>query len=547
MHSFNMNMGYQNKQVTVELFALAPSGTYQDHYLRPFEIKVTKDNISALQNATRDGQSLGVAAVQSVASDILCPRAQVEGMVGVSGAGWDSKRFRFIMKVTEQNPFMSGLTTQRIFFGTTNHANLSHGGLLDPNTQVYFNSETIINETNVPTPNGVVRQATIAGSNQIVTPVDLGLGGNTMFAAPTAHLCRPEDMFALAHTVQVGKQVELSGLIEGQIDKVIDNRTMVGEGGTYKYSHRRDTAPTRFISDTLGAYSHAVREAALTEQDDDPTDAYPNVGITSSKEQLYSEAYNRVANADIHKNGFLAILKEHAHFMERGFVTVGDIWRLFPESHAVTHYGQTTQAQRRVENLKHQSFHMYGADPKSIASSLIAQVIPSIMMDTFMRQVRLDITNGIGGGNYSVRIIGEQTKSLISHVDMRPHLMELERRLATDALNSITFNNQIPFRITLLSDLASDTVIDIALGGEIEMTRFVYATAMDSLFSPVITRNPEHPANMSDNLLWLMGEVIPTENQQQIKNFMPEYVHPTAQPVQMPQGVTNAIQISEFL
>lgn len=548
MHSFNMSSAAQGqKTINIEFFLLQQTGTYQDQYLRPFDINVTKDNINQLIRATQEGNNLGIAAVQNVASDIIAPAAQVEGKVNISGENWGGRRFRFVMKVTERNPFMGGLVTQRLIFGSTNSCQTSHGGLIDPNTQVYFNSETVINETIQNSLHGVNRQAVIAGSNQIVSPVDLHATPNPMFASPHAHLCRPEDMFALQQTVSTAKKIELSGLLDdGRIDKVIDQRTMVGEGGAFKYSHRRDTAPTRFVSDTLGAYSHAVREAALSDQDDND---YLSAGSAMEEGQLLGEAYNRVVNQDIQKNGFLAILKDQAHYMERGFVTIADLRRLFPElndTRVMRHSLDNAMAKRQTNFAEH-SNHMHGADPASISSSLLGQVIPSIMMDTFLRQVKITMTNGVGPYNYSIFVDPNGSRSMLDHVDMKPHVLELERRLATDALNSITRGNQIPFRIVMSADLSGDTVVDIALNGETQMTRFIIPTFADSLFSPVITRDEQRPMNMSNNLLYLVKEVIPTPQQQNAGQFVPTYQHPVAQSVDLAQGGSNAISYSNYL
>ncbi|MFO5890566.1 hypothetical protein ACLBSJ_32625, partial [Klebsiella pneumoniae] len=48
-------------------------------------------------------------------------------------------------------------------------------------------------------------------------------------------------------------------------------------------------------------------------------------------------------------------------------------------------------------------------------------------------------------------------------IDMTPQINDFERRLITDAINSISYGNQIPFKISMHSDLAGDTVIDISL------------------------------------------------------------------------------------
>ncbi|MFO5520707.1 hypothetical protein ACLBP3_29220, partial [Klebsiella pneumoniae] len=121
---------------------------------------------------------------------------------------------------------------------------------------------------------------------------------------------------------------------------------------------------------------------------------------------------------------------------------------------------------------------------------------------------------------------------------MTPQINDFERRLITDAINSISYGNQIPFKISMHSDFAGGTVIDISLNHE-SVGRFIAPAFIDSLFSPVITRDASAPAMISNDLTYLVKNVIPTKTQQNILNSsgqpvnMQPYQHPVAQPAQI--------------
>ena len=105
----------------------------------------------------------------------------------------------------------------------------------------------------------------------------------------------------------------------------------------------------------------------------------------------------------------------------------------------------------------------------------------------------------------------------------------------------------MPFQISMSCDLAGDSVIDIQMAGDNSPVRYVIPTFTDSLFSPVITRDQTLPQTISSDLLYLVGEVIPTNKQQGVFNsFNAPYVHPVAAPIQL-HGAQDAIQFADYL
>lgn len=502
-----------NSSVRIGNLILVQSGTYQEQHVRPFNMAVSDAAISQLHTATRGGQNLGVSAVQEIAGSIVAPAAMTEGVVGIADGGshdgWAARRFRGFVRVHEEHPMMKGTGTQRIFFIYTDQCDVSYGNNLDPNMRVYFNSETVISERLENTAMGVQKVAKVMASNQIVTPLDMMGGQNGLFSQAASHLIRPEDIYSIGQTQAVIDRLQTTQRFNGTIARMHDHRTMVGECGAYQYSHRHDTSPVRYVSGALQAFSHSVRESDLLGQD-----AFGNQAA-DSKEHLYGEAQAHSANQNIHANTFLARLKERANYMERGYVTWGELCQIFPElvhQHGCAVWSMDNgQSIRRVNQVQ-DSMHFHGADNTSIAASLLAQAVPSLMMDNFIRHVSFAVTNGDMPGTYKLEFHGNAIKSIMEGIDMRPYLMEFERRLATDCLNNITYGNQINFQISMSSDLAGDSVIDISLQGE-QPVRFVAPTFTDSLFTPVITRDAQKANKIANDMLYLVSAVVPNAPQ----------------------------------
>lgn len=502
---FNPMAGMGNPSVRIGNLVLVQSGTYQEQHVRPFQMNVSTDVINQLHQVTRGGMNLGVSAVQDIAGSIVQPAAMTEGLVNICGDGWRSRRFRGFLRVHEQHPLIKDTSTQRIFFIYTDQCDVSYTDRLDPQMRVYFNSETVIAEQVKNTPMGLQKTAKVVSANQIVTPVDMMAGNNGLFSTAASHLIRPEDVFSIGHTQAIVQRLQDSGRFQGTINRMHDHRTMVGECGAYQYSHRQDTSPVRYVSNALGAFQHSVREADMLSDDN-----FGNAAA-NSKEHLYGEAQSYAANQNIHSNSFLAILKERAGYMERGYVTWGELCGLFPElvqQHGCAQWAMDNGQSMRKVNFAESSMHFHGADMTSIAAATLAQTIPSLMMDTFLRHVSFAVTNGDMPGTYRFEFHGEGIKSIMEGVDMRGYLIEFERRLATDALNTISMNNQMSFQLSMSSDLAGDSVIDISLNGE-QVVRFVAPTFTDGLFTPVITRDAAKANKISNDMLYLVSEVVP--------------------------------------
>ncbi len=506
----------------VKYFVMVQTGTYKEQFIRPFNVKATSQNVLDLEEATRGGMNLGVSAVQEIASSIVAPAANTEGVTAIEN-GWDSRRFRFIMVVEETHPFIGSSNTQRVFFGYTDHCDASFNHL-DPNMRIYFNSETVIANNIEQTPMGPVMKSHLVGANQIISPVDVTAGPTNIYQSASTHLIRPEDIFNLGQTEAVAQKLHSTGIINGPIDQSIDYRTLTGKGADYKYSRREDSSPVRFLSGTLSAYQHAVKEA-----DADHLDGFNGTGF----ETLLGEASSHSCNQKLSSNAFLSILRERCGYMENGYVTLADLQQCYPETSydSVTKYSMDNgQSIRKISYAEHSEV-WGGADNLSIAASLIGQTVPSVMMDTLFRSISFSVTNGSGPNQYHIDINPNMTKTMVTVArDMiQGNIIEFERRLKTDILNIISRGNQIPFRMVVSSDLAGETIIDISVGSE-NLTRFIAPTFSDALSAPVITRDMNLVKAISSDMIYLVKSVInPQVNltgQQYNPNMFTTYEHP---------------------
>jgi hypothetical protein len=442
--------------------------------------------------------------VSEVAGRILRPISKVnkEAPVNISG-GWRNQRMRFILRVVEQNQFNPHEETSRIFYGYSDRVDVSYGGHPAPDTRLYFNSEMTIRRTYEPTPRGSRWFAKPIGSNQIITPQDMGLapGANTLGKRNINYLIRPEDVYYYGQSNAVNAQLERMGnFSSADIIGRYDTRAM---SGTYRYSRRQDTSPSRYVHRVMEGMRHSLREK---EMDGDIED-----------DELYYEAADRVRNATIQDTTFFKLLRTETGYMESGYVTVDELQDIFPEigDRDVTIVGnpRSDAGVRRLYNA-YDTNEWTGHDNVDVAASVVAQTFPAIMMDNLIRSVHVVVTNGRHGEPYAMYIPEDdngdpQILFIEDGLDQRDLVDELFRRLEIDILNTITYNGTESFDLAVYADLAGDCSIQIRVGESKEL-HFVSPAFSDSLFSPVITSDQQHARNMASDFVFLLDQVMDT-------------------------------------
>lgn len=492
-----------NIKIWVKGMWLNQTGTYQSQVSRPFETHVKADDVAALQRSTQDGSNIGIGSLQGVAGRILSPSATNEGEVNISN-GWLERRFRFIMVVVEEEEF-NNRTIERVLFGYTDGANPSYQDNLDPEMRVYFNSETLVARSWQPGPNGMVEQVRVLGSNQIVSPLDLS-GNPTMPGANprSSFLCRPEDVYHLAQTRSAIDQMETRR--PGSITFGYDARASLGNrNGAYKYSHRSDTSSSRYLHKVLRGWEHAQHEQHSGYEMNDLPDNMSLGGNNS----LYHDAQVLIANQDIFSNHFLARLNRETRYMQQGHVTYGELCRVFPETDMHTAFAMDNGRGTRPINMAADSAYWTGEDNIAVNVSMLAQTVPGIMMDNMIRSISFAATNGLGGpGDYIIDFHDENLRGVVDGLRLTDFVRRFEYRLVVDLLNVISFNNEVPFQISMASDLAGDSVIDIIYDGS-QQYRFVAPTFTDSLFTPVVTSDPNRAMELSSDMTYLAEQLMP--------------------------------------
>lgn len=501
-------------QVSPTKLIMTETGRYQQQVVRPMTTHIGMDAVARVTEATQDFTNINPKGLRDFAKDIIAPSAEAVGNVDISG-GWGTRRFRFIMTVTEKNQFNHLGSVTRIIYGYTDEGRISASGV-DPEQRFYFNSETVVTNTVQRTTHGQVTVPRVSASHQIINGFSTG-ETNFVYGQNTGviYTIRPEDVYTSIQNENVVARLQ-QGLAwngEGQhysnIDgpvRIHDARNQTGAGGELKLARRSEHAPAFYLSELLRGYKEGVTES------DDPT----------STNSVAGYAQSAIANESVITNNFLSMLREHCSYNLKGYVTYRELCSVFKEMPSVTHCLSTAMGPATTQRITvgagngrrgnglsdvSDSNHWHGATEETIAATMLGQIVPSIMSNTMFQTIAFTAFNGLHGRNdFVVQLIPDAIRMVVDGLDAREYGNIFISQLKDQVLVPISQCNQRMFSMTVSCDLVGETIVDISMDGN-PMERFVAPSFADSLTTSLTTTNFDHTKVLAEDLKFLVDSV----------------------------------------
>ena len=531
-------------QVVPKKLIATETGRYQQQVSRPLTTHIGAGAVESVLSATRDFTNINAKALRDVAGNIIQHSTEAVGPVNIQ-SGWDTRRFRFILTVEEVNPYNPAAGTTRVLYGYTDDGRMSTTGKFAPDQRFYFNSETVIFNRTIRTPNGMVSIPTVMGSNQIIN------GFSSGEVQPTnQYTIRPEDVFTVVQNKRVVDQIANEQFFgehplasysntNNQIS-IVDHRNMLAAGGEQKLARRSEHASNVYLAELLRGYKQGITEA-------ESSDASEIAGIAQAS----------LANQNISSNAFLTLLREKLNYGFKGHVTYSELLSLWPQLDQVTHCIPATGnagAQRimvgtgnnqpRGNGLSdvNDSQHWYGRDHATLNATLIGQVVPAVMGETMFETISFSAFNGSGTNNFIVNIAPESVRMIVDKLDAGEWASKFISLLIDRILIPMSFGNQRQFSLNVSCDIVGETIVDIAFDGD-PIERFVAPSFADSTTSSLVTNNNAHAEHISGELEFLVNSTSP------VQSALMGYQQPQGTaPVQQPsQPTPNSAQAGLFL
>lgn len=473
------------------LFASAP---LNDVYRRTYKTNFTPETLSQLDNATQGGTMVTQQAISQVAANFIAPSAETEGVAAIVH-GWNHPRFRFIMEVLETD--IGGTQYIAYYIGHTNYMDGATAPLagnrlaIDPKLVFHVNAVHRMRSQQF-IQNGVTQQRMIQDrSSQILygagsTAALFGQGGIASYKI------RPVDVFKQQ---QVNSLLESNGFLQGEGVINVSGSMLMGA----ELSTRRNNTPGTYLYDTLRAYNQALGTREVTGGDE---------------QTMVQEAISLSVDggSEVYQDPFFTVMRNLEQDIQyKGEFTWGrllqvapyldDITRVFTPEDVVRARQQQTGNNLYTNTWStHNTSSWQSADVETVAATLLANSVPTIMLENLTASMRFTMTNMTGTGEIAYTI---DNHSLISPtVDQVQMVTRIIERIKLELMPLITQNNNLGVRLMVDSSVFGDTAIHIAITSE-DFRTYVMPTFADNAASPVLTTSNERHQQVTHDMYQL--------------------------------------------
>lgn len=457
--------------------SLFASKGLNDVHRRAYNTTVTGESLNALEIATEGGRNLSQHAISQVAASIIRPSAESEGVAGIVN-GWQNPRFRFILKMKETES--NGTSNIAYYIGYTDYSEGSYttgaGGHvhIDPQLQFHVTSVHRVRDMlGIVNGNFQTAKVTNRGAHQLLFGYDASTLQNN---AKTTYLMRPSDVFSSQDTYSA---MQRYGLIGPDI-VVEDNTTNLVGGGNQ--SSRQNNAPGTYLFNTLKAYSYAT---AATEGFGDDVISFTREATAHTKDGtlFYDPFFSAMSsfNMNIRTRGQFAYNE-----LARAYTYVDDVTTLYqPNDLQRMMANRTGHAQNFLwDNTNTEGWQ--GSNMETVSAALLANAVPSIMLDNLGADARFSLTNMTTDGTIARQLFN--FTPIDQCLDAPTMFNRTLDRIEQELIPTISMNNAIQFYILIDTSIYGDTMVTISLNGGPQVP-YVMPTFADNVASPILTND----------------------------------------------------------
>lgn len=428
-----MKPTFEIKQAT-----FATVGPTRTQYYRPYEVVASSDDVEQWRELFKEPRlAFFPSDITPIARRILQPNLTVEEPVPIPG-GWDQPRFRFMLVLREPASTYFPIEMEHVYYGYTDHCNIAEHNQLDDNMRLYFN-RNIVN---------ILGTDDICGTQLVDTRVHGEKSNQNV-------------LYLLSH------------IFGAALGREVASELWPGEHITTLLAH-----DPMVLVDTDNAipsnYLTALANGILSTKEE-----YDDVGERTAKD-FYESIAEHTAEKKAKSNPLYRLLDTEVGFFERGYVTLADMKKIFPE------FEDCSQFSVHEENAM-ESEPWDGRDDYSEVAHLVTHAVPAVMMDCGIRYADLyvkiensvnEVVLGIDSYETKDAFMKEERSSLDHRIGV------FKQRLIKEVFADVFKGKEVGIHVK--ANLVGMTVIDISINGG-QHRRFVAPSYADGLFSPVIS------------------------------------------------------------
>jgi len=446
---------------------LREMGEYNDMPIRSFVTDYTPRRADELVEATRGGQDIDAGVLAGVAGRVIRPASRVEGVAGIV-SGWSERRFMFIMTVELRKSDNSIM--EEVLTGFTNYIGASvmdsRNVKLDREMTFHFNSRFKVRTMKAFGRDGAIWTGTISDNAQVLArqsrPSFSTRPGESRNGTMTM---RPEDFF-------VRQSVAPSFLDAAGSEGFRDMRAGYGSQAL-KFSRRENTQSAKWLSRTLTAARDAVSNDFLDDED-------PSVVAARGRGKVREQLVN---NDQIFRE-----MAEDTQIMESGYVTYGELIDMRDNHHLDSIVDVVMADRRKPVHRRGDTENWGGSDNETIASTIVANAIPTMLMSCMYTEAEIYCTNDTINGEHFVKV--SHLVPYLPETDLDEMFNQFISMIKHELLPDLFPEDGILYEMTVRSSIMGECNIEISVENG-PFARFTYPVFCDSVMSPILTERDE--------------------------------------------------------
>lgn len=469
------------------------TSTYEDQYGSSFTTHFDGGVKERLLRSTERGTRLNSVNLADAVGDAVTMTARRGLDIEIPG-GWGEKRLSFIITFLISD--YAGSTLRQVLTGYTDYNGVSEiSGTLDDDMRLFINNSIIIRDTVMDTGKGRILRPRIESSEYVLRgrrhEERSGWGRKQ-----GERLIRPHDIFNDLSIAEIS-QYHSGG------DRLIDTRADFT--GDIKMGTRRENNAADWLSTIL----RAGVTAETTEQPRWNSESQ-FAGEEMSRNEIAAGAVNVAKTED---NPLFSQFLQECEFSQTGSILLCELeeavdWPDFYHGEQVTRFISPAEVKDRGyrQYERGQGSDWRGAGRLTVASKIIAQSIPSILMTHHVADAHVFFTNDNLLGEMEVEIFPNSMRPLIPGENVRGFKTALEKLILLQVANPISHNGQISVTASIDCSVVTDIKVTISLDGEPEEL-FAVPMYCDGLISPQKTDDLDLASKISNDLKSTITEI----------------------------------------
>jgi hypothetical protein len=458
--------------IRIEKMFLQETGTYNQMVYRPFETHVDGQALNNFLNSTSQLGSKGITIFPEVAagtaSALIKPSTTPQGVVGIP-LGWNERRYQFVLYVDVT--MRTGMVIKYYVQGYTNYCGVTPNGIIDPNMELIVNSVFQISRATMQTAYGQEALDVITNVSHIVSSNNHSVDMNNRSMNTSDFMkMRPLD---LINGVQSSHLSDTINSIYGghRYQTVVDNRFILE--GNPTASKRNHSIPTNYMTNLFNSYNQAVNLA--------------DFGMDSQNIYQRAVQLSYADEAQLDKNYFLYEMANICGRPTTDRFTFSQLASLDPNLKNVTHLMSLGSQGLSRKHQVGQTANWNSVDNETIQATMLANTIPSLMMEFGLTGLDFAMTNNVIGGMPIMHINNVEsisTGSSVKNVEL------FKVRVLNEVMKDISMNNMIMYNISMRVSVFGECWISISLNGQAAVD-YSTPTFADALYTPVISTNKD--------------------------------------------------------